>query len=137
MDLIPGASASASALSAEKDAMKIVMENLANQHTTRGVDGKAYKAKEVSFEAALIEAEGKNLSGVKMGEVKVDDREGDKVYMPGHPHADESGMVEMSNVKTAEQMMKMMELSRGYEANLAAYNISRKIAEQSISIGQR
>ncbi|MFP4107322.1 MAG: flagellar basal body rod protein FlgC, partial [Phycisphaerae bacterium] len=42
-----------------------------------------------------------------------------KVHMPGHPDADEDGMVAMPNVDLPVEMMNMVTASRAYQANAA------------------
>jgi flagellar basal-body rod protein FlgC len=134
MNFITGIQATSSALSAEKTRMDIVAQNIANAHTTRDVDGKAYQRKVVTFESML---DGTGASdGVKIGRISGDETPGEQVYNPSHPHADEKGMVTMPNVNTAIEMVDLLAASRAYEANLAVARNARQMATKALSIGK-
>ncbi len=134
MNFITGIQATSSALSAEKTRMDVVAQNIANAHTTRDVDGKAYQRKVVTFESML---DGNGASdGVKIGRISGDKTPGEKVYNPSHPHADEKGMVTMPNVNTAIEMVDLLAASRAYEANLAVARNARQMATKALSIGK-
>jgi flagellar basal-body rod protein FlgC len=136
MNLIPGIQATSSALSAEKIRLDMVAQNIANANTTQDVNGEVYKRKEVVFESSLQRAEnGTRYKGVKVVEIKDDDSQGIKVYRPGHPHADERGMVQMPNVEITREMIDMITASKSYEANLTVVRTARQMAQQALRIG--
>jgi hypothetical protein len=54
--------------------------------------------------------------GVRVAAMKKDPTPGDEVFNPGHPHADERGMVRLPNVQIATEMVDLMSASRAYEA---------------------
>ncbi|HVZ46125.1 MAG TPA: flagellar basal body rod protein FlgC [Ramlibacter sp.] len=58
-----------------------------------------------------------------------------KVHEPGHPLADAQGFVSYPAVDAATEMMSMMEASRAYEANVAALNMVRGMAQKALEIG--
>lgn len=132
MNLISGIDITASALMAEKFRSDIVAQNIANAHTTRDIDGAAYKRKMVTFESVLQQA-GK---GVRVAQVLDDPRPGPVIYDPAHPDADEDGMVQMPNVNIAMEMVDLMASSRAYEANLAVIRNARQMAAKALSIGR-
>jgi flagellar basal-body rod protein FlgC len=68
------------------------------------------------------------------GEVKNDKSEGDLVYMPEHPDANEDGYVQMPNVNIVNEMVDMIAASRSYEANLTAFNSSKQMAKDTLEI---
>lgn len=135
MNFISGIQATGSALQAEKIRMDIVAQNIANAHTTRDLDGKAYQRKAVTFEA-LLGAPGSGGEGVRVAEIAADKTPGQMVYQPGHPHADKDGMVRMPNVNLAMEMVDLMSASRAYEANLAVARNARQMATKALAIGR-
>ena len=136
MNVISASTISASALHAEKMRVDIVSQNIANAHTTKGLDGKPYQRRVVAFESVLNEQMGQNLQGVRVSEIKRDQSPGEVLYNPEHPHADEEGNVQMPNVNIAYEMVDMVTASRSYEANLAVVRNARQMANQALSIGR-
>ena len=58
------------------------------------------------------------------------------IFNPGHPHANEDGMVEMPNVDVSREMIDLISASRAYEANLSVVKTSRRMAQQALAIGR-
>ncbi len=119
------------------------MENLANAETTRTPEGGPYRRKDVvfeedpslgSFSSELNSAFGSQVSGVRVGQTIVDDREPDKRYMPGHPDADKDGYVAFPKINQAEDMVDLMGASRGYEANVAAISAVKDMIQKSLDL---
>jgi flagellar basal-body rod protein FlgC len=143
MNLIPGLNATASALNAERIRMEVVSENIANVNTTRDVNGKPYQRQYVVFETALNNAQntsdtagGASLKSVQISKVEKDTTPGQSVPMPGHPDADENGMVQMPNVAIHQEMVDLISSSRTFEANLAVIKNARQMAMQTLSIAK-
>ena len=137
MNFITGLNSTASALQAEKTRMDIVSQNIANAHTTRDVNGEAYKRKVVSFESALdASTGGTGGTGVRVSKITDDSTPGELVRDPQHPHADKDGMVQMPNVNTAMEMVDLISASRAYEANLSVARNARQMATKALSIGR-
>jgi flagellar basal-body rod protein FlgC len=134
MNLIPGISATASALNAENIRMDIVAENIANAYTTHGADGKPYQRKVVSFESMLDPA-GSGQRTVQIAQVMNDTTPGESIYEPGNPDANKQGMVQMPNVNLSSEMVDLMTSSRAYEANLAVVKSARQMAMKALTIG--
>jgi flagellar basal-body rod protein FlgC len=143
VDILPGVSSTASALNAERVRMDVISENIANAHTTRGVDGKAYQRQQVVFETVLAQHQqsagspGIGAGNVAVARVEKDPRPAQLVYSPGHPDADGNGMVAMPNVNVYEEMVDLMGASRAFEANLAVFKNARTLALQTLAIGKR
>lgn len=135
MNFITGIQATSSALNAEKIRMDVVAQNIANAHTTKDVDGKAYQRRVVTFET-MLNGDGSMSDGVKIGRIANDSRPGEKVFNPHHPHADKDGMVTMPNVNPAIEMVDLLSASRAYEANLAVARNARQMAAKALSIGK-
>lgn len=135
-----------SALTAERLRSDIILQNLANQNTTRTEDGGPYRRKQVvlreqtmNFESQLTKAvqrqKGSN-GGVIVEEVVENQEDFVPVYDPTHPDADENGYVMMPNVNSSEEMVDLMAASRAYEANITALNITKSMAMKALEIGK-
>lgn len=133
MDVIPGLDASASALDAQRIRLEAISQNLANIHTTRTEDGGPYQRQMVSFES-MLDAKGNAL--VKVSDVSLDRSPGAMRYQPDHPHANDEGMVESSNVSMSHEMVDLLSATRAYEANLAAVKIAKQMAQRTLEIGR-
>jgi flagellar basal-body rod protein FlgC len=59
------------------------------------------------------------------------------VYNPGHPDADERGFVSLPGVDPITSMLDLISISRGYEANLRAFDITRSLLQKTLDIGSR
>ena len=87
----------------------------------------------LTFEAVL---HNENSKKVKVGDVRNDPTPGPMVHNPAHPHANDQGMVQMSNVQVSREMVDLISASRAYEANLNVVSTSRQMARQVMSIGR-
>ena len=136
MNVLSATAITASALEAEKMRVDITSQNIANAHTTQGLDGKPYQRRVVAFESVLNQEMGQNMQGVRISDIKQDQSPGEVIYNPEHPHADEEGNVQMPNVNIAYEMVDMVTASRSYEANLAVVRNARQMANQALAIGR-
>jgi len=131
---------SASGLAAERQRMEVIANNIANANTTRALSGGPYRRQEMlfteAFDMALSHADHNPhaLQGVKVKGVAPDMSEFPQVYNPGHPDADDKGMVQMPNVKLPNEMVDLITASRAYEANLKALHLFRQMTEQTLSL---
>lgn len=133
-----------SALTAERFRSDVILQNLANQNTTRTEDGGPYRRKQVvlrenqlNFKQELGKAITKaDRGGVYVEEVVDNETPLVPVYDPDHPDADEDGYVMMPNVNSAEEMVDLMAASRAYEANITALNIVKGMAAKALEIGK-
>ena len=140
---------SASGLTAQRYRMDIISENVANANTTRTQNGDPYVRKVVYFEekgvrgsdtfSHVLNSVSKNYAGkgVKVGKV-LEDRKTPQniVYDPSHPDADENGYVIYPNVNIITEMTNLIDASRSYEANATAFEASKAIAKQGLTMGQ-
>ncbi|MGG6463291.1 flagellar basal body rod protein FlgC [Solilutibacter silvestris] len=60
-----------------------------------------------------------------------------RVLDPGHPYADKSGEVAYPAVDMSHEMTTMMGASRGYEANVRAFNLLRSMMLRGLEIGAK
>lgn len=132
---------SASAVNANRIYMEIISSNLANINTTRTLQGGPYRRKvpvfgekPLEFSQALTAAE-KNLSGgVEVKDIVDDPTPFQKVFNPGHPDADSSGFVSLPNVSMAKETIDMVYVEKVYEANINAYNATKKMEQETLQI---
>ena len=126
----------ASGLTAERERMDVIAENLANARTTRTPDGGPYRRKIVLFEPILAEFEGERRAlGVKATRVGVDRAtDFERVLDPGHPDAGVDGIVLYPNVNTVMEMADLITAMRAYEANLTAQESFMRMAERALDL---
>lgn len=60
-----------------------------------------------------------------------------EVHDPGHPLADEAGMVRYAQVDLVQEMTTLMTASRGYEANVRSFNFLRGMLMRALEIGAK
>lgn len=133
---------SRTALDVEWRRLELSAQNLANLNSTRGADGRVYRALRLvsgpseDF-APLLESGRGQPTGVRV--IGIEEIPGGprRVYDPEHPHADAEGFVEYPNVDHAAEMTLMIRASRAYEANLAAIAIAQGMYSSALEIGRR
>ncbi|KPJ69787.1 flagellar biosynthesis protein FlgC [candidate division WOR-1 bacterium DG_54_3] len=133
---------SVSGIEAQRITMELIASNLANINTTRTVYGGPYRRrvpvlseKSLSFAEELSRAERKlHGGGVEVTEVVEDSSPFQKVYKPGHPDADEQGFVSLPNVDMSTEMVDLMYSSRLYEANITAFNATKKMMQDTLQL---
>lgn len=140
IQILTGVQNTAAALSAEQTRLDVISENIANANTTHGVDGKPYQRQVVVFESALQQAMNSDGSvqtpPVQVARIEKDDSAPIKVYEPGNPDADATGMVSQPNINISEEMADLISASRTFEANLAVVKNARSMAMETLSIGK-
>ena len=129
---------SSSAVSAQSQRLNVVASNLANVDTVAGPDGKAYKARQVTFQTVMM-GQGANreaAAGVRVSSVGEDDTPGRRVHDPKHPSADADGYVTFSNVNAVEEMVNMISASRSYQNNVEVMNTAKSLLQKTLQMGQ-
>jgi flagellar basal-body rod protein FlgC len=151
---------SASALSAERLAMDVIANNIANANTTRTPQGGAFKRQLIVFaqtpEAPAQSGNGfstfgmnggssfspdaasdePNVEGVRALGIVNDNSPDRMVFDPGNPEADARGYVHYPNVQIVKEMVDMMAASRAYEANVAAIGETKSMNAASLGLLQ-
>jgi flagellar basal-body rod protein FlgC len=140
---------SASGLSAERLAMDVIANNLANVNTTRTPEGGAFKRQLVVFaqkqevdpNASMNPIDqsdaadpGKSRDGVEAVGIISDPGPDRMVYDPTHPDADANGYVHMPNIDVVKEMVDMMAASRAYQANVTAIQESRSMGSSVLGL---
>lgn len=118
-ELSKAMSAAAGGMRAQSVRLRLIGENVANADTP------GYHAKRVSFEAVLDRATG--AAGVEPGRVRLDRSPFRESYEPGHPLADERGIVTYSNVEPLIEMTDAREANRSFQANLTIFDQARRM----------
>jgi flagellar basal-body rod protein FlgC len=121
---------SASGLSAQRARLDIIASNIANLETTRTPSGGPYRRLQAVFASRA------RVGGVDMVGTVVDPREPRRVYQPGHPDADRDGFVAYPNLNIVEEMVDLVSATRSYEANAAAFNAAKSIAQRALELGR-
>lgn len=135
---------SVSGIEAQRLTMELIASNLANINTTRTVYGGPYRRriavmgeKPLSFADELTRAEMKMFGkggGVEVVDVVEDVSPFQKVYKPGHPDANAQGYLELPNVSYSEEMVDLIYTSKLYEANITAFNATKKMMQDTLQI---
>lgn len=132
-----------SGIEAERVALELIASNLANINTTRTINGGPYRRKipvfseatAASFSDELTKAKKKVFgTGVSITEIAEDASPFPKVYNPGHPDADTTGFVRLPNVDLSKEMVDQIYASRLYEANITAFNATKKMMQDTLQI---
>ena len=150
MSMFSSFNINASGMTAQRLRMDIISENVANANTTRTEDGTPYVRKIVTFGTRGQDASSnfhkvlKGASAAYVGQgVKVNgicedtESEGNMVYDPSHPDADENGYVTYPNVNIVTEMTNLIDASRAYEANATAFNASKSMALKGLQLTQQ
>lgn len=127
----------ASGLGAERLRMEVVANNIANASVTRTPEGGPYRRRDVVFETVLsgVEEHGQpGLGGVRVAGMVTDQSELPRVYNPGHPDADEEGLVSMPNVNLPIEMVNLITASRAYEANLRVAQSFLELSQSALAL---
>ena len=148
---------SASALSAERLAMDVIANNIANANTTRTPQGGAFKRQLIVFaqkpdapaadrengfgvfggfsaQAMQDDADKPSVEGVQAVGITNDTTPDRLVFDPGNPEADARGYVHYPNVQVVKEMVDLMAASRAYQANVAAIQETRSMNQSDISL---
>ena len=139
ISLLSGINSTASALDAERIRMDVVSQNIANVNTTHGPDGKPYQRQQVVFASVLRSQQAGQTAGaqqVRIARIEKDSRPPRMVYLPGHPDANDHGMVAVPDINIHEEMADMIAASRSYEANLAVAKNAHTMALAALAIGK-
>jgi len=140
MSFFTSLAVSGSGLSAERLRVELASANLANANSTRTAEGGPYRRRDPIIQAVSLGGFGGELEravrGVQVRAVRVDPSAPREVFNPGHPDADERGIVKLPNVTAVEELVNLRNAQRSFEANLAALNVSRELAQRALRIGR-
>jgi flagellar basal-body rod protein FlgC len=134
---------SSAGMDVQQARLEVAASNIANARTTQQ-NGGVYKPLTVVVRSAIAEAQGpagtattlENLPMPSVAEVVEMNVAPKLVYEPGHPDADERGMVSLPGVDPVTSMLDLVSISRGYEANLRAFDITRSLLQRTLELGR-
>ncbi|KIM11820.1 MAG: flagellar basal body rod protein FlgC [Sulfuricurvum sp. PC08-66] len=148
-------------LSAQRVRVNAISGNIANAQTTRTDEGGPYRRQSVIFKAVdfntlvndkiaknnnLLEYSDplhENAAGFKpkpatmsviIDKIVRDDRAPKMKYEPQHPDANAQGYVAYPNINPVVEMADLIEATRAYQANVAAFQSSKTLANSAIDI---
>jgi flagellar basal-body rod protein FlgC len=134
---------SSAGMDVQQARLEVAASNIANTRTT-GTGAAAYKPLAVVVHSAIAEAQGAagtpyNAAQLPMpvvADVVEQDVAPKLVYDPGHPDADARGMVALPGVDPVTSMLDLISISRSYEANLRAFDITRSLLQRTLDLGR-
>ena len=118
-DLMKAMKVAASGMDAQSFRLRIVGENVAN------VDTPGFQRKTVSFANEVNRLTG--TAEVRPDQVSLDQSDPRLSFEPGHPLADERGLVTLSNVNPLIELADAREAQRSYQANLSVFDQARRM----------
>ena len=147
-------------LSAQRFRINVISSNIANANTTRTDEGGPYRRKEVIFKSIdfdkqlnkeletnylkysnpLDESNSSDiianpaLTTVKVAKIVRDDSKPMLKYEPNNPDADKNGYVAYPNINPVIEMADLVEATRSYQANVAAFQSAKTMTSSAISI---
>ena len=148
-------------LTAQRQRINTISSNIANANTTRTEEGGPYRRKEIVFKAVDFKevlnsridenanmlqysdpldegTQGKKpnppLSSVLVDKIVRDDSEPKMKHQPGHPDANAQGYVAYPNINPVIEMADMIEATRAYQANVAAFQNAKTMANTAIEM---
>ncbi|MGL2498576.1 flagellar basal body rod protein FlgC [Helicobacter pylori] len=148
-------------LSAQRLRANLISSNIANVNTTRTSEGGPYRRQEAVFRAfdfneilnqkiaqnnqitpyedPLDEGDDNLLipiTSVVVDKIARDDSEPLMKYDPSHPDANAQGYVAYPNVNAVVEMADLVEATRAYQANVAAFQSAKNMAQNAIGMLQ-
>ncbi|AEH22174.1 flagellar basal-body rod protein FlgC [Thermodesulfobacterium geofontis OPF15] len=123
-----------SGLLAQRVRLNIAATNIANSQVTRTLEGGPYRAKVVVLKAIPISEKNPELKAVKVEKIVDDPSPFKEVYDPGHPDADERGIVKYPNVDVITEMVELLSAGRAYEANLTVLSATKSMTLRTLDL---
>jgi flagellar basal-body rod protein FlgC len=130
---------SGAGLDVQRSRLEVATANLANAQTTSSSAATAYQPLTVVVHSVVPDptahssADGLPRPAVDSVEpLNVTPR---RMYEPGHPDADSQGFVTYPGIDPVATMLDLISISRNYEANLKAFDITRSLLQRTIDMG--
>ncbi len=117
----------------QSERIKIVAENIANQHSTSDKPGGDPYRRKVMFVENKFDKE-KRTNLLKVKKYSEDKSDFEIKYDPTHPAADQRGYVKTPNVRVEIERADASEAQRAYEANLGVIEMSRSMVQKSLEV---
>ncbi len=126
-----------SGLAAQSLRLNLTASNLANMQNVAGSPDDVYRARHPIFRAQTssfqdeMAGRGIEVLGILESTAPPIER-----YDPGHPEANENGLVYATTVNPMEEMANMISASRSYQSNLEVINTTKELLLRTLSLGQ-
>ncbi|WP_249009141.1 flagellar basal body rod protein FlgC [Conexibacter sp. DBS9H8] len=158
MSFFDAINVAASGLTAERTAMDVTTENLANANTTN-VNGQPYKPQAVELSAigdssfagqlssalaaggtsptaqALLGANGGGTAGgVEVSQIVTENVPYQLVYNPSSPQANAQGYVREPNVQPVTEMTNLIDESNSYQADVTAMETAKTMYQATLGV---
>jgi flagellar basal-body rod protein FlgC len=133
MDFVKSMAIAASGLHAQAGRMRVISENIANADSTAQTPGgDPYRRRIPTFASQVDRTVDARV--VALGPIRSDPTNFQVKYEPGHPAADASGNVKLSNVNPLVEMTDLRDAQRSYEANLDVIGATRRMIARTLDI---
>jgi len=126
-NLLRPLSAPAEGMAVEQKFLEVIAQNISNVETTRTPEGGAYKR-----QVAVTDVD--PATGRVATRIVEDAQPGRRVYDPGHPDADEQGMVTYPNVDLNAELVDLMIAKRIHEANATVFQAAKSMLKRALDI---
>ncbi len=154
---------SASGLSAQRKNLEVRAQNIANEESVDAETGQPYKAKEVYFLAAESRSRFQRMvnhvklelarispqhrsgfpssaqmtdgpSAVRAEVAEAEIQQTKLIYAPEHPKANDQGYVEVADIDSIGEMVKLISAGRAYEANATVLQAAKDMFKKALEI---
>ena len=134
MGMFNSLSVSASGMDVYKTWIDAISDNVANVNTTRPADEEPFRARQVV--ARSVEGVDGLGDGVRLEQISLSPAESQVYYDPYHPHADEFGLVQRSNVSLENEMTNLLLANRVYGMNIRVMERAVSAYRTALQIGR-
>jgi flagellar basal-body rod protein FlgC len=117
--------------------LNTIASNLANAGNVAASEETAYRAMKPVFVTQYADTvKESGISTTSIEGITTTDRKPERVYMPTHPIADESGFVYQAAVNMEEEFIEMTETNRQYQNNVEVVTTLRALMMRTINMGK-
>ena len=117
--------------------LNTIASNLANAGNVAASEETAYRAMKPVFVTQYADTvKESGISTTSIEGITTTDRKPERVYMPNHPIADESGFVYQAAVNMEEEVIEMTETNRQYQNNVEVVTTLRALMMRTINMGK-
>ena len=103
--------------------------NISNANTVRPTS-------ESAFQAQYVVASARPDGGVDVAGIDLGDAQGELVYQPDNPMADQKGMVRAPAMDMSEQMTSLIQAQRGFQASVQVIKTAQDTYSAALEIGR-
>jgi len=134
---------SASGMMAERKRLEVISNNIANINSPKIGDKPVFQAQRLvtapslhEFKMYLSGFRDSPGNGVQIIGIARENRPPRMSYEPGHPAANDKGYVLYPDINIIDEMVRATSAYRAYEANLTAFNETKRMFNRALEIGK-